>query len=105
MYVCNHADRLLRQLKDTQILTLCFVGVSVTYFCLYQYAEMQQSAGRYGDDLKSTKAEITDINRRIMRLQSEIDIVKAQVRITDATFAYWDIFCFLWFYRFFEVMQ
>lgn len=48
--------------------------------CLYQYAEMQQSAGRYGDDLKSTKAEIADMNRRIMRLQSEIDMVKAQVR-------------------------
>uniref|UniRef100_A0A4W6C7H3 Zgc:158846 n=1 Tax=Lates calcarifer TaxID=8187 RepID=A0A4W6C7H3_LATCA len=43
-----------------------------------KYAEMQQSAGKYGDDLKSTKAEIADMNRRIMRLQSEIDIVKAQ---------------------------
>lgn len=45
-----------------------------------QYAEMQQSAGRYGDDLKSTKADIADINRKIMRLQSEIDIVKSQVK-------------------------
>ncbi|KAL7408597.1 hypothetical protein ABVT39_026093 [Epinephelus coioides] len=43
-----------------------------------KYAEMQQSAGRYGDDLKSTKAEIAEMNRRIMRLQSEIDMVKAQ---------------------------
>ncbi|XP_078104223.1 intermediate filament protein ON3-like [Sander vitreus] len=43
-----------------------------------KYEEMQQSAGRYGDDLKSTKAEIADMNRRIMRLQSEIDMVKAQ---------------------------
>ncbi|XP_060898087.1 keratin, type II cytoskeletal 8-like [Labrus mixtus] len=43
-----------------------------------KYAEMQQSAGRYGDDVKSTKAEIADMNRRIMRLQSEIDMVKAQ---------------------------
>ncbi|XP_061583716.1 keratin, type II cytoskeletal 8-like [Cololabis saira] len=43
-----------------------------------KYAEMQQCAGRYGDDLKSTKAEIADMNRRIMRLQSEIDMVKAQ---------------------------
>ncbi|XP_069567252.1 keratin, type II cytoskeletal 8-like [Brachyistius frenatus] len=43
-----------------------------------KYAEMQQSAGRYGDDLKSSKAEIADMNRRIMRLQSEIDMVKAQ---------------------------
>lgn len=68
-------------------------GVSLTYFCLYQYTEMQQSAGRCGDDLKSTKAEIADINRRILRLQSEIDLVKAQVRITDVTFAYLDVFC------------
>uniref|UniRef100_A0A665T5P2 Keratin, type II cytoskeletal 8-like n=1 Tax=Echeneis naucrates TaxID=173247 RepID=A0A665T5P2_ECHNA len=43
-----------------------------------KYEEMQQCAGRYGDDLKSTKAEIADMNRRIMRLQSEIDMVKAQ---------------------------
>ncbi|XP_031180185.1 keratin, type II cytoskeletal 8-like [Sander lucioperca] len=43
-----------------------------------KYEEMQQSAGRYGDDLKSTKNEIADMNRRIMRLQSEIDMVKAQ---------------------------
>jgi len=42
---------------------------------------MQQSAGQHGNDLKSTKAEIADMNRRIMRLQSEIEMVKAQVRI------------------------
>lgn len=53
---------------------------------------MQQSAGKYGDDLKSTKAEIADMNRRIMRLQSEIDMVKAQVRIADFSFVYLDIF-------------
>uniref|UniRef100_A0A667XE07 IF rod domain-containing protein n=1 Tax=Myripristis murdjan TaxID=586833 RepID=A0A667XE07_9TELE len=45
-----------------------------------KYEEMQQSVGRYGDDLKASKAEITDMNRRIMRLQSEIDMVKSQVR-------------------------
>ncbi|TNN53918.1 Keratin, type II cytoskeletal 8 [Liparis tanakae] len=42
------------------------------------YSEMQQSAGKHGDDLKSTKAEMADLNRRIMRLQSEIDMVKSQ---------------------------
>ncbi|XP_026163677.1 keratin, type II cytoskeletal 8-like [Mastacembelus armatus] len=52
-----------------------------------KYAEMQQSAGRYGDDLKSTKAEIADMNRRIMRLQSEIDIVKAQRNSLEAQIA------------------
>ncbi len=54
--------------------------------CLYQFAEMQQSAGKYGDDLKSTKAEIAEMNRRIARLQSEIESVKAQVRITHFSF-------------------
>ncbi|XP_034022912.1 keratin, type II cytoskeletal 8-like [Thalassophryne amazonica] len=43
-----------------------------------KYAEMQQSADKYGDDLKATKAEIADINRMIMRLQSEIEIIKSQ---------------------------
>ncbi|XP_041639336.1 keratin, type II cytoskeletal 8-like [Cheilinus undulatus] len=52
-----------------------------------KYAEMQQSAGRYGDDLKSTKAEIADMNRRIMRLQSEIDMVKSQRNSLEAQIA------------------
>ncbi|XP_029005962.1 keratin, type II cytoskeletal 8-like [Betta splendens] len=43
-----------------------------------KFVEMQQSASRYGDDLKLTKAEISDLNRSILRLQSEIDMVKAQ---------------------------
>ncbi|KAL3058976.1 hypothetical protein OYC64_010999 [Pagothenia borchgrevinki] len=43
-----------------------------------KYTEMQQSAGSYGEDLKTTKADIADMNRRIMRLQSEIEMVKAQ---------------------------
>ncbi|XP_068171108.1 keratin, type II cytoskeletal 8-like [Antennarius striatus] len=43
-----------------------------------KYAEMQQSVGNYGDDLKSTKAEIADLNRIIMKLQSEIEMVKSQ---------------------------
>lgn len=40
---------------------------------------MQTSANRYGDDLRSTKTEIADLNRMIQRLQSEIDAVKGQV--------------------------
>ncbi|XP_077459645.1 keratin, type II cytoskeletal 8-like isoform X2 [Stigmatopora argus] len=43
-----------------------------------KYEEMQSSAGQYGDDLRSTKAEIADLNRMIARLQNEIEAVKAQ---------------------------
>ncbi|XP_056131301.1 keratin, type II cytoskeletal 8-like isoform X2 [Lampris incognitus] len=43
-----------------------------------KFEEMQQSAGRYGDDVKASKAEIADLNRKIMRIQSEIDIMKSQ---------------------------
>lgn len=46
-----------------------------------QYEEMQTSATKYGDDLRSTKTEIADLNRMIQRLQSEIDSVKGQVCI------------------------
>lgn len=42
---------------------------------------MQTSATKYGDDLRSTKTEIADLNRMIQRLQSEIDAVKGQVRL------------------------
>ncbi|XP_077581648.1 keratin, type II cytoskeletal 8-like [Stigmatopora nigra] len=43
-----------------------------------KYEEMQSSAGQYGDDLRSTKAEIAELNRMIARLQNEIEAVKAQ---------------------------
>ncbi|XP_008407580.1 keratin, type II cytoskeletal 8-like [Poecilia reticulata] len=52
-----------------------------------KYAEMQHSAGKYDNDLKSTRAEIADMNRRIMRLQSEIDMVKAQRNNLEAQIA------------------
>ena len=41
---------------------------------------MQTSAGQYGDDLRTTKAEIAELNRMIARLQNEIEAVKGQVR-------------------------
>uniref|UniRef100_A0A1A7YN64 Keratin 5 n=1 Tax=Iconisemion striatum TaxID=60296 RepID=A0A1A7YN64_9TELE len=43
-----------------------------------KYEEMQTSATRYGDDLRSTRTEIADLNRMIQRLTSEIDAVKGQ---------------------------
>ncbi|XP_018424442.1 PREDICTED: keratin, type II cytoskeletal 6A-like [Nanorana parkeri] len=43
-----------------------------------KYEELQVSAGRHGDDLKSTKAEIAELNRYINKLRSEIDSVKKQ---------------------------
>ncbi|KAM7006404.1 keratin, type II cytoskeletal 8-like isoform 1-T1 [Tautogolabrus adspersus] len=48
--------------------------------CWYKqkYEEMQSSAGQYGDDLRTTKAEIAEMNRMIARLQNEIEAVKGQ---------------------------
>ncbi|XP_076610535.1 keratin, type II cytoskeletal 8-like [Chaetodon auriga] len=43
-----------------------------------KYEEMQSTAGQYGEDLRSTKAEIAELNRMIARLQNEIEAVKAQ---------------------------
>ncbi|XP_062314043.1 intermediate filament protein ON3-like [Osmerus eperlanus] len=43
-----------------------------------KYEEMQSSAGQYGEDLRSTKAEIAELNRMIARLQNEIESVKGQ---------------------------
>jgi uncharacterized small protein (DUF1192 family) len=42
---------------------------------------MQSSAGQYGEDLRSTKTEIAELNRMIARLQNEIESVKGQVRV------------------------
>nr|XP_043892356.1 keratin, type II cytoskeletal 8-like [Solea senegalensis] len=43
-----------------------------------KYEEMQTSAGSYGEDLRTTKAEIAELNRMIARLQNEIEAVKGQ---------------------------
>ncbi|XP_018422973.1 PREDICTED: keratin, type II cytoskeletal 8 isoform X2 [Nanorana parkeri] len=56
---------------------------------MYQlkYQELQASAGRHGDDLKNTKTEISELNRYITRLQSEIDSLKAQRANLEAQIA------------------
>ncbi|XP_011374168.1 keratin, type II cytoskeletal 72 isoform X1 [Pteropus vampyrus] len=47
---------------------------------LYQskIQELQVTAGQHGDDLKLTKAEISELNRLIQRIRSEIGSVKKQ---------------------------
>ncbi|XP_061841688.1 keratin, type II cytoskeletal 8-like [Nerophis lumbriciformis] len=52
-----------------------------------KYEEMQSSAGQYGDDLRSTKAEIAELNRMIARLQNEIEAIKAQRANIEAQIA------------------
>uniref|UniRef100_A0A8C3MPR8 IF rod domain-containing protein n=1 Tax=Geospiza parvula TaxID=87175 RepID=A0A8C3MPR8_GEOPR len=54
-----------------------------------KYEELQATAGRHGDDLRNTKQEISELNRHVQRLRSEIDSVKKQcanlkAAITDA---------------------
>ncbi|XP_021569231.1 keratin, type II cytoskeletal 1 [Carlito syrichta] len=48
---------------------------------LYQskYEELQMTAGKHGDSVKNSKIEISDLNRAIQRLRSEIDNVKKQI--------------------------
>ncbi|XP_032502694.1 keratin, type II cytoskeletal 5 [Phocoena sinus] len=43
-----------------------------------KYEELQQTAGRHGDDLRTTKQEISEMNRMIQRMRSDIDNVKKQ---------------------------
>ncbi|KAM5287970.1 keratin, type II cytoskeletal 2 oral-like [Ctenodactylus gundi] len=47
---------------------------------LYQtkLGELQTTAGRHGDDMRSTKSEIMELNRMIQRLRAEIENVKKQ---------------------------
>ncbi|ETE67108.1 Keratin, type II cytoskeletal 8, partial [Ophiophagus hannah] len=58
---------------------------------MYQikYEELQIVAGKHGDDLRSTRNEINELNRMVTRIQSEIDGLKGQratleVAITEA---------------------
>ncbi|NXN94493.1 K2CO protein, partial [Rhinopomastus cyanomelas] len=43
-----------------------------------KYEALQLTAGKHGDDLRSTKSEIAEMSRAVQRLQSEIDSAKAQ---------------------------
>ncbi|XP_056462440.1 intermediate filament protein ON3-like [Gadus chalcogrammus] len=52
-----------------------------------KYEEMSSSAGQYGEDLRSTKAEMAELNRMIARLQNEIDSVKTQRASLEAQIA------------------
>ncbi|MED6251716.1 Keratin, type II cytoskeletal 8, partial [Ataeniobius toweri] len=52
-----------------------------------KYEEMQTSANRYGNDLRTTKTEIADLNRMIQRLTSEIDAIKGQRANLEAQIA------------------
>ncbi|XP_020015797.2 keratin, type II cytoskeletal 1 [Castor canadensis] len=44
-----------------------------------KYEELQITAGKHGDSVKSSKMEISELNRVIQRLRSEIDSVKKQI--------------------------
>nr|XP_023682605.1 keratin, type II cytoskeletal 8-like [Paramormyrops kingsleyae] len=52
-----------------------------------KFEEMQTSAGQYGEDLRSTKIEIAELNRAISRLQNEIEAVKSQRAALEAQIA------------------
>uniref|UniRef100_A0A8C6VJM6 Keratin, type II cytoskeletal 8 n=1 Tax=Naja naja TaxID=35670 RepID=A0A8C6VJM6_NAJNA len=56
---------------------------------MYQikYEELQTVAGKHGDDLRSTKNEINELNRMITRIQSEIDGLKGQRASLEAAIA------------------
>ncbi|XP_005412007.1 PREDICTED: keratin, type II cytoskeletal 72 [Chinchilla lanigera] len=57
--------------------------------CLYQtkIQELQVTAGQHGDDLKLTKAEISEVNRLIQRIHSEIGNVKKQCSNLETSIA------------------
>ncbi|KAF6339618.1 keratin 1 [Rhinolophus ferrumequinum] len=44
-----------------------------------KYEELQVTVGKHGDNLKNSKMEISELNRMIQRLRSEIDSVKKQI--------------------------
>uniref|UniRef100_A0A8I3PQ39 Keratin 75 n=1 Tax=Canis lupus familiaris TaxID=9615 RepID=A0A8I3PQ39_CANLF len=52
-----------------------------------KYEELQRSAGRHGDDLRTTKMEISELNRVMQRLRSEIDNLKKQCATMQSAIA------------------
>lgn len=49
------------------------------YVCWGQFEQMTAEADQYGNELHSTKAEISQLNRMISRLQNEIAAAKTRV--------------------------
>ncbi|NXP71548.1 K2C75 protein, partial [Ramphastos sulfuratus] len=52
-----------------------------------KYEELQQSAGRHGEDLHNTKVEISEMNHLVQRLHSEISSLKKQCSGLQAAIA------------------
>ncbi|XP_068123349.1 keratin, type II cytoskeletal 7-like [Hyperolius riggenbachi] len=52
-----------------------------------KFQELQATAGRHGDDIRTSKQEISELNRAIQRLQAEIENVKAQRAKLEAQIA------------------
>nr|XP_020669580.1 keratin, type II cytoskeletal 5-like [Pogona vitticeps] len=50
-----------------------------------KYEELQLTAGKHGDNLRDTKAEISEMNRMIQRIRAEIDNVKKQCEKLQAS--------------------
>lgn len=48
---------------------------------LWQFKELQASAGQQGDVLRNSKNEISELNRKLQRLRAEIENVKKQVNL------------------------
>ncbi|NXI63598.1 K2C4 protein, partial [Anseranas semipalmata] len=52
-----------------------------------KYEELQVTAGKHGDSLKDTKAEISELNRLIQRIRAEIESVKKQCETVQSSIA------------------
>uniref|UniRef100_A0A8C3GHP4 IF rod domain-containing protein n=1 Tax=Cairina moschata TaxID=8855 RepID=A0A8C3GHP4_CAIMO len=52
-----------------------------------KYEELQVTAGKHGDSLKDTKAEISELNRMIQRIRAEIESVKKQCETVQSSIA------------------
>nr|XP_033794123.1 keratin, type II cytoskeletal 5-like [Geotrypetes seraphini] len=52
-----------------------------------KYEELQVTAGRHGDDLRSTKTEISELTRLIQRYKSEMENLKKQIAGLQAAIA------------------
>lgn len=58
----------------------CILITNVIFdVCWEQFDRMTAEADQYGNELRNTKTEISELNRMISRLQNEIAALKTQV--------------------------
>lgn len=78
-----HRTKVIKQKYNLNNCNCSYALITNVMFdvCWDQFDQMTAEADQYGNELRSAKAEISELNRMISRLQNEIAALKNKVRL------------------------